>query len=63
MSFGHKRIPKHLIIEDPYQQKKTFGFGWVILAVIILLSTMLISLHVRGDVAESVVACSNEGEG
>ncbi|VUD62136.1 hypothetical protein TDB9533_02979 [Thalassocella blandensis] len=61
MSFGHKRIPKHLIIEEPYTQKKTFGFGWVILAVVILLSSMLISLHVRGEVlADKVAECSSK---
>lgn len=61
MSFGHRRIPKHLIIEDQYPQKKTFGFGWVILAVVILLSSMLISLHVRGDEGRSISAeCSKE---
>ncbi len=48
MSFGKRKIPKHLLIED-YQYKKRNGFGWLSFAAAILLLSMFISIYAKAS--------------
>jgi len=49
MSFGKHKIPKHLIIEDYCPQKKSYRYGWLIMATTVLLLSMLISMQARTE--------------
>jgi len=49
MSFGKRKIPKHLIIEDPYRQKKSYGLAWLALATLVLLASMMMSMYVTAS--------------
>lgn len=49
MSFGQRKIPKHLLIEDHYHRPKSLGAGWFILALSVLVGSMVISMRVGAD--------------
>lgn len=45
MSFGKRKIPKHLIIEDYYYSRpRKRGYGWIIAAAGVLIISMVVSL-------------------
>ena len=49
MIFEKRRIPKHLILKDPYQKNKSVGLGWYLLALILLSLSMFISANVNAQ--------------
>ena len=45
MVFGKRRIPKHLIIQDNYQNyKSSTGYGWIIAAIVLMTISIFISI-------------------
>ncbi len=55
MSFGRKRIPKRLIIEDQYQRRNGTGMGWLIFAAALLVLGMIASMAAHTEVPENYV--------
>ena len=53
MSFGRKRIPKRLIIEDQYQRRNGGGMGWLIFAAALLALGMFASMAAHTEVPEA----------
>lgn len=51
MVFGNRRIPKHLILEKKHNVKKRskFGSGWIILAIAIIVTSMIISIKTEAQ--------------
>lgn len=49
MTFGNRKIPKHLIIHDRYSTKKTQGLVWMILAGIVLATSMIASFRANAE--------------
>lgn len=51
MVFGNRRIPKHLILENKYNANKRskFGAGWIILAIAIIVTSMIVSLKTEAQ--------------
>ncbi len=49
MSWGSRRIPKHLIINDAAPPKKSFGIAWLLLALAVLVISMLVSIRASAD--------------
>lgn len=49
MIFNNKKIPKHLIIHDGHYAKQSYGMFWLFLALLILISSMVISMQSRAE--------------
>lgn len=54
MSFGRKRIPKRLIIEDQYHRKSAPGMGWLLFAAALLIIGMIASMAAHTEVPNAL---------
>jgi len=54
MVFGNRRIPKHLILENKHSTNKRskLGAGWILLAIAIIVTSMIISLKAEAHINE-----------
>lgn len=54
MSFGRRRIPKRLIIEDQYHRKSAPGMGWLLFAAALLIIGMIASMAAHTEVPNAL---------